>query len=103
LSWDRATVAAQALATGDASTTCTHTLPSTPPHPHHLTHITIFSPIPSNQVDDGEGGLVHVKSVGGDGIEVVELPLAPSEIVKMFRVGADCDRGAAGGCRLRQT
>ncbi|KIY92691.1 Putative transcription elongation factor SPT5 like protein [Monoraphidium neglectum] len=39
------------------------------------------------KVDEGEGGLVHVRSVGGDGVDEVELPLAPSEIMKAFRVG----------------
>ncbi|GBF99267.1 hypothetical protein Rsub_11792 [Raphidocelis subcapitata] len=39
------------------------------------------------KVDEGEGGLVHVRSVAGDGVEELELPLAPHEIAKAFRVG----------------
>ncbi|KAI8472989.1 MAG: hypothetical protein J3K34DRAFT_519351 [Monoraphidium minutum] len=39
------------------------------------------------KVDDGDGGQVHIRSIGGDGVDEVELPLAPSEIVKAFRVG----------------
>jgi hypothetical protein len=38
-------------------------------------------------VEEGEGGLVHVRSVGGGGVEEVELPMLPSEIMKAFRVG----------------
>ena len=45
----------------------------------------------------GGGGLVYVRSLGGDGVDGgVELPLDPSEIVKAFRVRRLDGCGACG-------
>lgn len=44
-------------------------------------------PLSPAQVDEGEGGLVYIRSIGGDGVDGdMELPLAPHEITKAFRV-----------------
>ena len=56
----------------------------------HRTHLSC-----APQVDEGEGGQVHIRSFASDGVDAVELPLAPFEIAKAFKARARLRLGGA--------